>query len=91
MPAKGSRKDRRRPEPRPPVPLTPDDYAGHAPAEREPTWRDRDLRPVPSQAEGDRETVEEDLRAQERRGRDEREPRERRARRESGAERGSGR
>ena len=73
MPERETPKDRRRPEPRPPEPLTPDDYAGHTEAEREAPCRDEDLRPVPSQAEGDRETVEEDLRTRERerRGREE--------------------
>jgi len=62
---------RRRPKPEPLEPLTPDEYAGRTDAEEDRQCEDRDLRPVPSQAEGDRETVEEDLRLTERRTREE--------------------
>jgi hypothetical protein len=62
---------RRRPKPEPLEPLTPDEYAGRTDAEEDRQCEDRDLRPVPSQAEGDRETVEEDLRLTERRAREE--------------------
>jgi len=61
---------RRRPEPEPLEPLTPDEYAGRPDAEEDRTCEERDLRPVPSQAEGERETVEEDLRLTERRARE---------------------
>lgn len=86
MREKKARTGRRRSEPEPLEPLTPEEYAGEAGPERPRPSLAEDLRPVPSQAEGDRETVEEDLRLIERRAERQRERRKRR-----GRERGSGR
>jgi len=78
MREKEARTGRRRSEPEPLETLTPDEYAGQGGPERPRPSLDEDLRPVPSQAEGDRETVEEDLRFTERRAERRRERRKRR-------------
>ncbi len=46
-------------------PLTPEELAGDGPKMTEERRPAEGLRPTPSQAEGERETVEEDLRAKE--------------------------
>lgn len=63
---RSSRRERGRGKPRRFRTLTPEELAGDGPKMPSRARRDEEYRPVPSQAEGDRETVEEDLRARER-------------------------